>query len=88
MFTIKYRRFNPAGQAPDGRSNFLPVESIDGPFTHVSQEWQDGYAVVYAHRGDALGMTYGPHGYGEDYEPRPTLWVMNEQGATIAKYGL
>ena len=67
------------------------VESIDGPFCSVSQEYDRGYMVVYAHRSPSeLGMTYGPimEPDGTNQPPRPTLWVMNEQGATVAKYDL
>lgn len=94
MFTVKYRRFQPCSQQPiDGPTFYDKVESIAGPFEHISQEYVDGLAVVYAHReGGAPGMTYGPvqadQGPPGTNAPRPTLWVMNDSGATVATYDL
>lgn len=100
-FTIKYRRYNPSAQQPGPdvvapRFFYDAQETIDGPFAFVSQEMVDGYVVVYAHRSydETPGMTYGPCKSGGDRgtiegdAPRPTLWVMNEAGATVAKYDL
>jgi hypothetical protein len=48
--------------------------------------------VVHAHReGGAPGCTWGPVPHedrapGTQPAPRPTLYVMNESGATVAKY--
>ena len=92
-FTVKYQRYVPAAAQPaDGPVFYSPIQSIDGPFTSIHQEYKDGLLVVYAHRGDELGMTYGPV-FGTDapperQPPRPTLWVMNDQGQTVAKYDL
>lgn len=104
MFTIKYRYFEPGSlvapkpgsdcHAP-GRPTYTEAERIDGPYVSVSQRWENGYAIVTADRGDVSpGMTYGPIiNSGDEVEPnmpypRPTLWVMNDRGATIAKYDL
>lgn len=99
MFTIKYRCYNridpkpshgdPLGQRPTYTEN----EQIHGPFAFVSFEVDDdGYVVVHAHRDNtAPGMTFGPCLLPEvagEVHPRPTLWVMNEAGATVAKYDL
>jgi hypothetical protein len=96
MFTIKYQTFSLSPTQPaDAPGSFYDrSEQIHGPFAMVSQEYKEGYSVVYCHRTeDALGMTFGPfippeQGDGGSRHPRPTLWVMNEQGATIAKYDL
>lgn len=97
MFTIKYCAFNPsATQCVDQDSPVFydRVEQLSGPYDHISQEYVDGYMVVYAHRdGGGLGMTYGPIKApdvepGKQPAPRPTLYVMNESGATVAKYDL
>lgn len=94
MFTIKYRTLELAPQQPsDGPSNYTFHEQIHGPFHMVSQEVDsDGHTVVHAHRDDCSpGMMFGPWAPAETAgspRPGPTLWVMNEQGATIAKYDL
>lgn len=93
MFTVKYRTFECAKtQLVEGPCFFDMHEHISGPYEQISQEYQDGYMVVHAHReGGAPGYTFGPI-FGQDEStdtpPRPTLWVMNEQGATVAKYDL
>lgn len=90
-FTVKYRMFEVSGLQPaDGPPLFRPVELLDGPFHHISQSWEDGRMVVHCHRDEVSpGMPYGPVIHAEaDDRPRPTLWVMNEQGATVAKYDL
>lgn len=94
MFTIKYQTYNLASQQPvNGPANYDRCEQIHGPFGLVSQEMEGGYTVVYAHQGDAPGMTFGPNRgrellEGETPPPRSTLWVMNEAGATVATYQL
>jgi hypothetical protein len=96
MFTVKYRTYNLAKQQPvDGPRHYDEVELIYGPFEMVSKEHdEDGYPVVYAHRaGGAEGLTlkhcdHGDQVAGQLPPPRAMCWVMNEQGATIAKYGL
>lgn len=97
MFTIKYRTYNPAPPV-DGmiNSGWLQHEQIWGPFEFVTQEAaDDGKSIIYGHykaipgETGGLPMTFGP--IGDDWpqnQPRPMLWVMNEQGATIAKYDL
>jgi hypothetical protein len=91
MFTVKYRTYNPCPKQPADCTSrqYDEVEMIQGPFAFVSKEMEDGYTVVYAHRDDtAPGYTFGPIFSDEAGRPRPALWVMNEQGATIAKYDL
>lgn len=89
MFTIKYRLFQPAAEQPqEGPTHYDQCEQIHGPFSLVSQEMDDGYTVIYAHRGDDPGMTFGPCKEYESGKPRPILWVMNESGATVATYHL
>lgn len=93
MFTIKYRSYQPCAKQPeagDGANKFYDeIDLIDGPFNIVSKEMDDGYTVVHAHRGpEMLGMTFGPVKADEAGKPRPKLWVMNEQGATVATYDL
>jgi hypothetical protein len=95
MFTIKYRSYtlntkrSNCGEGPI----YDEHELIDGPFTMISKEFnEEGYPVVYAHREhNAPGMTYGafnvPDVAGQP-NPRPMLWVMNDHGATVAKYDL
>ena len=93
MFTIKYRSYSLSPkQSSDVPTCYDEHELIDGPFAMISKEYQDGYQVVHAHRDhNAPGMTFGPCIYDEVagvHHPRPTLWVMNESGATVAKYDL
>jgi hypothetical protein len=96
MFTTKYRYYEPAPAPADCTSGgFTPCERIDGPYAAVSARYEGGYQTVYCDLGDqAPGMTFGPVLTGDtDNEaprnfPRPTLWVMNAQGATVATYHL
>lgn len=95
MFTIKYRSYVlSATQNADMTAPrcFDQVEQIHGPFQLVSQEMDDGYTVVYAHRHESeLGYTFGPINgpdEGPETPPRPTVWVMNDHGATVARYDL
>jgi hypothetical protein len=94
MFTIKYRtysvsRIQPPADCIAPTAFYDEHELIDGPFAMVSKEIDDGYVVVYAHREhNAPGMTFGPVKVDAAGQPRPTLWVMNEAGATVAKYDL
>lgn len=93
MFTLKYRSFEmDAKQDSCGPTHWVQKEQLHGPFPFVSQEWANGLPVVYAHRDDGnLGMTFGPvltpDSLGVD-PPRPVLFVMNENGATVSKYDL
>lgn len=94
-YTVKYRCYNPCATQPqEGPTHYDQNEQIHGPFTFVSQEMQDGLMVVHAHRGEeAIGMMFGPHrigdlAAGQEPPPRPSVWVMNESGATVAKYDL
>jgi len=70
------------------------VEQISGDYEFISQEIEDGCIVVHGHReGGIPGCTWGPHKSpdwepGQQPAPRPTLYVMNEHGATVAKYDL
>jgi hypothetical protein len=96
MFTIKYRSFVPAATQnaePGSPTLYDCVEQISGGYDFVSQEIEDGYMVVHAHRGGDPGMTFGPckgvdRKAGEAPPPRPTVYVMNDTGATVAKYDL
>lgn len=81
---------------PRGRTiGFSECDRIDGPYGSVSSRYEGGYLTIFATRGDFNpGMTYGPvlspepRAGDPPSAPRPTLWVMNESGATIAKYDL
>lgn len=95
MFTVKYRAWERADAQPPADATNGPVYSIlerlDGPFSEIATRYEDGYLVVSCRRdGGEPGMCYGPVIQPEDDPrmPRPILWVMNEQGATIAKYDL
>lgn len=97
MFTVKYQSFQPCAQQPsEGPTHYDRVEQIQGPFELVSQEMKDGYIVVYAHRDAcAPGVMFGPFVEPDTNSlapvssaPRPTVWVMNDHGATVAKYDL
>jgi hypothetical protein len=92
MFTIKYRSYSLSRTQNEDESAprcYDEHELIDGPFATVSKEIEDGFVVVHAHRDhNSPGMTFGPIRAGEAGQPRATLWVMNEAGATVAKYDL
>lgn len=91
MFTIKYRHFRPSvlQDESDPITRYDSIELIDGPFDLVSQEMDDGYLVVHGHRGEnMLGTTFGPVKEDDAGRPRPTVWVMNEAGATVSTYRL
>jgi hypothetical protein len=96
--TVKYRSYQlAAAQQSGGPLHYDEIEQIHGPFAFVSKEMDDGYPVVHCHldNGDP-GLTLGPCRLGDMEEaaggpqapPRPTVWVMNYYGATIAKYDL
>lgn len=92
MFTIKYHFYVlAAAQSSDGPF-YDECESCHGPFEVVSQEREDGYIVVHGIDCSGLPMTFGPVKSQDQVagkpEPRPVVWVMNEHGATIAKYDL
>lgn len=85
----------PIPEFPVGRHvGMTECDRIDGPYESISTRYEDGYLTVYASRNYLQpGMTYGPVigpelPPGTPQGPRPTLWVMNEAGATIAKYDL
>lgn len=97
MFTVKYRTYSLSPKQPaEGPRFYDECELIHGPFELVSKEVdEDGEIVVHAHRaGGAPGMTFKHCDIREDQvagqlpRPRSTLWVMNESGATVAKYDL
>lgn len=82
-------------EMPIGRHiGMTECDRIDGPYESIATRYEDGYLTVYASRNYLQpGMTYGPVigpelPPGTPQGPRPTLWVMNEAGATIAKYDL
>lgn len=94
-FTIKYRSWGLAvAQDPEHYPVYSQTELISGPWDLVSQEVEGGCVVVHAHahaeKADSR-MTYGPwlppEGDGPA-SPRPIVWVMNESGATVARYDL
>jgi hypothetical protein len=92
MFTIKYRTYCLSHAQPqDGPACYDEHEMIEGPFELISKEAdENGDVVVYAHKDAGTpGITFGPHLVDKEARaPRPTLWVMNAQGATVAKYDL
>lgn len=95
MFTIKFRTYSPARTQPADCSSgpsYDENEQIHGPFELVSKEQdEDGYTVVHCHRGTDPAITFSDDHKDEaagSKRPRPIVWVMNEQGATIAKYDL
>lgn len=98
MFTIKFRTYSPARTQPartqpsEGPAFYDENEQIHGPFELVSKEQdEDGYTVVHCHRGTDPAVTFSDDHKDEaagSKRPRPIVWVMNEQGATIAKYDL
>ncbi len=90
MFTIKYRYYELCAPAPDTPApQYSQCERLDGPYESVSTRYENGELTVYCSRNElSPGMTYGPIGETANDFPRPTLWVMNAQGATIAKYDL
>lgn len=92
MFTIKYRSWEVCDRQPTpapASPCYSQLERLDGPFAAVSTRYENGLLAVSCDRNDMTpGMTYGPVQPTEGNVPRPTLWVMNEQGATIAKYDL
>ena len=95
MFTVKYRSYCLSAKQPPADCTapsafYDEHELIDGPFAMVSKEMDDGWTVIHAHRDhNSPGMTFGPCKNDADAGwPRPTLWVMNEAGATVAKYDL
>lgn len=103
MFTIKYRYFMPATEPGEGVTqarvipgSWIEHEQVWGPFEFVTKEADvHGNPMIYGHYQPAPGtsgglpMTFGPiQGAGDGEPSRPTAWVMNEQGATIAKYDL
>jgi hypothetical protein len=94
MFTIKYRFYalSPL-QSPEGPF-YDQCESCHGPFETVSQE-RDANNCIVVHGIDPAGqpMTFGAVARDEQRvagqpPPRPVVWVMNDAGATIAKYDL
>jgi hypothetical protein len=97
MFTTKYISFqlSPLQSSDETDPRFYDrCETIDGPWSYISQSYDDETRgmVVHAHReGGAPGCTWGPVPHedrapGTQPAPRPTLYVMNESGATVAKY--
>jgi hypothetical protein len=97
MFTIKYRTWNPAPEDSETAipGSWVKTEQLWGPFEFVSSETRANGLEVYGyykgyHDGDQRGlpMTFGPFCDAPKEQPHPVLWVMNESGATVAKYEL
>lgn len=98
MFTVKYRTYNLAPkQQAGGPLCYDEVEMIYGTFELISKEQdEDGNTVIHCHRpGGAPGLTVKhcdhqdeKRAAGDLPPPRSTCWIMNEQGATVAKYDL
>lgn len=93
--TVKYRSYTLASAQPvEGPKHYDECEQIHGPYAYVEKSMKDGLPVIYCHDSDGNpGMTFGPFQgedrvAGEEPAPRPTVWVMNYYGATIAKYDL
>lgn len=90
MFTIKYRSYQPASKQPcDGYVDYTSREEVTGPYSHVTQDVDENdQLIINAANGD-IRIMFGPWLPPEgDRTPRPTVWVMNESGATVAKYDL
>lgn len=95
MFTIKYRYYTLTPQ-PQGVTFICydENESLHGPYEVVSKGMENGYPTVHCIPAPGeLPMTFGPFVAPSDApdperHPRPTIWVMNDQGATISKYDL
>lgn len=93
MLTIKYRTYVRVVDPANGDS-FTAHEQIHTGFDMTSQEIEGGNMVVHAHRGGDPGMMFGPwlppepEVAGQSSVPRPIVWVMNEQGATVGRYDL
>jgi hypothetical protein len=90
MFTIKYRYFILANEQPEGGPpNYDENEMLYGPFSLVEQGRDKGFIIVTGYDDSEEGNeTFGPFNTDVSGHPRPTLWVMNESGATVAKYDL
>jgi len=94
MFTIKYRTYRFAPQQPTlGEPCYCTHEQILGPFEFVSQEVDDKTSqfVVHAYAPGGSSTTLGPvqrPDEGQQNPPPPIIWVMNETGATVARYDL
>lgn len=93
-FTIKQSMFAVRDPLPGHvLGSIEPIDTIAGPFSYVSVRLEDGCQVVTGHYASGEpGWTFGPFGGPEPdcglEIPRPTIWVMNEAGATVAKYTL
>ncbi len=95
MLTIKYRMTDAAEVIEDGFTfvtysvgQFMPRPDL--PDDHSSNSEKLYRVVVTGHRPDGSTITYGPVIAVQDTAPtvEPIVWVMNEGGATVAKYSL
>lgn len=91
MFTIKFRTYALAPIQCEGAPLcYDENEQLHGPFDFVSKERdEDGCSIVHCHRGTGPAISFKDTGLDEvagAKRPRPTLWVMNEHGATVATY--
>lgn len=92
-FTLKYRYWalSPA-QESDNFPNYMELEALSGPWDYVFKDMELGLPLIRAHNeGGSGSATYGPF-LREELDrpgsPHPVVWVMNESGATVAKYEL
>ena len=93
MFTIKYRYYQLSDQQPP-EDCLAPTkfwqehEQLHGPYIGINKIMVNGYQMVECFDYTNPPNTFGPYDHLEEGQPRPVIWVMNEQGATIAKYDL
>lgn len=93
MFTVKFRHYELSDQQPPKdcvapKKFYDECEYVSGPYQTVQKRMDDGWQIVTAYDGANPGYTWGPFKDLDEGQPRPTIWVMNDQGSTIAKYEL
>lgn len=92
MFTIKYRSYQLSKLQDSNGPYFDEIEQLSGPYAHICKDIKNNAPIIYAHENleSPATCTFGPVVYDEDatHPPRPTVFVMNERGATVASYRL
>ena len=95
MFTIKYRMTDGAEVIEGGfHAVSASIEEClprpDLPEDHPDNVMKAYKQVVVGHRLDSTKMQFGPVTVISDHAPgvEPVVFVMNEGGATVAKYSL